>query len=98
MMEGERVNVEKEAIGEVSDVDCTIAFGVNADGTLQQVSGWVMPVLELERIARGRDQLVEPHDFYIHDNDSSEPIHPAELRYVTNLCVHTWSDRCTLAL
>ncbi|KAM5539433.1 hypothetical protein V8D89_006885 [Ganoderma adspersum] len=79
MMEGERVNVEKEVLGEVSDVDCSIAFGVNTDGTLPQVSGWVMPVLELERIARGREQLLEPHDFYIHDKDSSEPIHPAEL-------------------
>ncbi|KAI1794980.1 midasin [Ganoderma leucocontextum] len=79
MMEGERVSMEKEVLGEVSNVDCPIAFGVNLDGTLQQVSGWIMPVVELERIAQGRYQLLEPHDFYIHDNDSSEPIHPAEL-------------------
>ncbi len=97
-MEGERVNMEKVVLGEVSDVDCPVAFGVNPDGTLQQVSGWIMPVLELGRIAQGRDHLLEPYDFYVHDSDSSKPIHPADLRYVMSSYVHTWSNRVLLAL
>lgn len=92
MMEGERANMEKELLGDVSAVECPIVFGVNPDGSPQQVSGWVMPVLELERVTQGRDQLLESYDFFPHDNDSSEPIHPAELRYVTGIFVDIWSD------
>ncbi|TBU59248.1 midasin [Dichomitus squalens] len=84
MMEGERVKMEKEVLGEVSEIDCPIDFDTNLDGTARRVDGWIMPVLELERIAQGRDALLEPQDFYNHEEtDSSEPIHPAELSPLT---------------
>ena len=89
MMEGERVKMEKEVLGKVSEVDCPISFGVELDGTATQVDGWIMPVLELERIAQGRNALLESQDFYSpEESDSSEPIHPAELRFVSVMLIH----------
>ncbi|KAI0715618.1 hypothetical protein C8T65DRAFT_828609 [Cerioporus squamosus] len=80
MMEGERVKVEKEVLGEVSEVDCPIAYGVNPDGTMHTVDGWILPAIELDRITRARDALLLPIDLFIPDGDDShEPIHPAEL-------------------
>ena len=81
MMEGERTKIEKEVLGEVSQTHCRVAFGFNPDGSVHETDGWVLPVLEVERIARCRSALVEPHDYYaVDETDSCEPIHPAELR------------------
>ncbi|KAI0647852.1 midasin [Trametes meyenii] len=80
MMEGERVRLEKESVGDVRDVDCPVLFAMNLDGTAREVDGWVLPALEEERIARARDALLEDQHYYVVDeNDSCEPIHPAEL-------------------
>ena len=80
MAEGERVKMEKEALGEVSKVNCPITLGVDFHGSPQETDGWVFPVVELERIIRARNGLLESHEFYIDDTDSREPIHPAELK------------------
>ena len=80
MAEGERVKMEKEALGEVSEVNCPITLGVDFHGSPQETDGWVFPVVELERIIRARNGLLESHEFYIDDTDSREPIHPAELK------------------
>ncbi|RDX53520.1 midasin [Lentinus brumalis] len=81
MMEGERVKIEREVLGDVSEVDCPITFGVNADGTARTVDGWVLPAIEIERVTRARDALLLASDQFISDddNDSRKPIHPAEL-------------------
>ncbi|KAH9924312.1 midasin [Epithele typhae] len=55
MMEGERVKLEKEVLGEVSQVECKIAFGYGEDGNPREVDGWVLPVLELERVTQARN-------------------------------------------
>lgn len=86
MSEGERAKLENEVLGKVSEVDCPVSFSINFDGTVNEVDGWVLPVFELDRVTRGRDALLEPHNFYM-VNDSSEPIHPAELRYVTCMVI-----------
>lgn len=80
MAEVERLKIEKEALGEVAEVNCPVVFGVNPDGSIHEVDGWVLPVLEQERIASGRSALSEPEMYYVDQMDSSEPIHPAELR------------------
>lgn len=82
MIEGERVKVEKEMIGDVTNIDCPIAFGESLDGTRVVVDGWIMPMLEVTRIFDARNAHLEPQDYYVYENnDSTEPIHPAELRY-----------------
>ena len=81
MAEVERVKIEKEVLGEVSQVSCLMAYGFNVDGTVREVDGWVLPVLEQERIARSRNGLMEPQEYYDSgETDFSEPIHPADLR------------------
>ena len=82
MSEGERVKIEKEVLGDVSKVDCPIAYGVSEDGTTRIVDGWVLPVVELERVTHARDALLDPQEYFFPDDDSREPIHPAELRCV----------------
>ena len=49
------------------------------------VDGWVLPVVELERVTHARDALLDPQEYFFPDDDSREPIHPAELRYVAIL-------------
>ena len=81
MMEGRRLELEKEIIGDVKDVDCPIGYGVNLDGSVVVMDGWVMPAIEEKRIADARNALLEPQDYYsIEDNETHELIHPAELR------------------
>ena len=90
MMEGERVKLEQEVVGDVKETECPIFFAYNLDGTVREVDGWVLPTLELERISRARDALLDYEDVFGHDGfDSTEPIHPAELRYVPVLFIHT---------
>ncbi|KAI0754666.1 midasin [Daedaleopsis nitida] len=80
MSESERVKIEKEALGEPSEVDCPLAFGTHHDGSVRIVDGWVFPILELERVTTARDAFLQTGDFYVVDqNDILEPIHPAEL-------------------
>ncbi|KAI0373653.1 midasin [Pilatotrama ljubarskyi] len=80
MMEGERVKLEQQLVGDVKEVDCPVQYSVNSDGSVRAVDGWVLPVLETERISRERDAILDANEFYEIDvNDSSEPIHPAEL-------------------
>ncbi|KAJ3016996.1 hypothetical protein NUW54_g685 [Trametes sanguinea] len=80
MIEGDRVKLEKEIVGDVQEVDCPVQYAINLDGTVREVDGWVLPVLEMERISRARDALLDDEGFYVYEeSDSSEPIHPAEL-------------------
>ncbi|KZT67287.1 hypothetical protein DAEQUDRAFT_812985 [Daedalea quercina L-15889] len=80
IMEGKREELEKEIIGDVNEVDCPIAYGLNLDGSVVMMDGWVMPAIEAKRIATARNAVLEPQDYYSReDNETHEPIHPAEL-------------------
>ncbi|CAL1712480.1 unnamed protein product [Somion occarium] len=86
MMEGERVKMEKEVIGDVAEVDCPIEYSVKFDeeegleGKREAVDGWIMPAIEVERVVNARNKHLEPVDYYsAEESDSVEPIHPAEL-------------------
>lgn len=81
LIEGERVKIEKEAIGEVSSVDFDVYCGENVDGTRIVVDGWILPTVEVTRIYDTRSTLLDFQDYYSLE-DSIEPIHHAELRYV----------------
>ncbi|KAI0631943.1 midasin [Trametes polyzona] len=80
MLEAERVKLEQKYIGDVREVDCPVTYSMSEDGSQRMVDGWVLPALEAERISHARDALFDAADFYSsEENDSSEPIHPAEL-------------------
>ncbi|KAH9891844.1 midasin [Cubamyces lactineus] len=80
MMESERVKLEQQIVGDVKEIECPTFFAYNLDGTVREVDGWVLPTLEMERVAQARDVLLDDEDIFGHDGfDSTEPIHPAEL-------------------
>lgn len=94
-MEGERVKMEREVIGDVGEVDCHISFGTSMDGSRIIIDGWVMPAIEVQRVVDARNAHLELQDYFSSENgDSYEPIHPAELRSVSlgyflrRLCTH----------
>lgn len=65
MPEPEREKLERDILGEACGVDCQINYGQNLDRTEREVDGWVLPVVEIQRITDTRQSLVsEPQDFY----------------------------------
>ncbi|KAI0081619.1 midasin [Panus rudis PR-1116 ss-1] len=80
MMEGDRVKLEQEIIGEVEKVDCPILYGSLIDGSPNYLDGWIMPLVEAQRVVDARNSHLEPQSYYsVEGADSIEPIHPAEL-------------------
>ncbi|OCH90921.1 midasin [Obba rivulosa] len=80
MIEGERVKIEKEVVGDVEEVDCTIFYGMQLDGTHVEADGWIMPALEVKRVTTARNAHLEALDFYEGDEgETLETIHPTEL-------------------
>lgn len=83
MGEAERIKTEQEVLGEVADVDCPIHYGQNVNGDPVFLDGWLLPLVDAERVLNTRQALLEPQNYYSSEDDSSiEPIHPAELRLV----------------
>lgn len=77
------MKMEKEVIGEVSEVDCPVTWDAAADGSRTLVDGWVLPIMEAERVLQAQKTVLPPQKYYTYeDGDLVEPIHPAELRYV----------------
>ncbi|KAJ6585296.1 midasin nuclear AAA ATPase [Mycena capillaripes] len=65
MGEGERETLEREALGDVCAVDCPLEYGRNADGSVNEMDAWVMPVFEVQRIQEMRRAILEqPQTFY----------------------------------
>ncbi|KAH8085408.1 midasin [Cristinia sonorae] len=87
MGEAERVKTEKQIIGEVAEMDCPIYYGQNIDGSPAFLDGWLLPLIDTERVVKTRQALLEPQDYYTSEDGSSiEPIHPAELSpYIANI-------------
>ena len=85
MMEGERVKMEKEVLGEVQDVDCPVTWDAAVDGSRAVVDGWILPIQETRRVLEARKALPPPQKYFTYeDGNSVEPIHPAKLRFVIN--------------
>ncbi|THH30307.1 hypothetical protein EUX98_g3868, partial [Antrodiella citrinella] len=87
MGEGQRVQAEHEILGEAAHVDCPLHYGQNFDGTPVFLDGWLLPLVDAERVAKLRQSLLDPQNYYSSEDDSSiEPIHPAELSpYIVNI-------------
>ena len=86
MIEGERVEMEQEVIGNMAEVDCPIEYGTSLDDTPEILDGWLLHMTESSRLIEARDALLKPQNYFkFEDGDSTEPIHPAELRCVSLL-------------
>lgn len=72
MAEVERVRLEARVLGEPGMIECPLSYGYNVDGSRITVDGWLMPVLELERIYRARSSLADGPDFYSLEGDETQ--------------------------
>lgn len=85
MMENERENLERTVVGDVSEADCPITYEDQPDGSVRMTDGWIMPVLEAQRVSREREALMGDQKYPTTEaHDLFQPIHPAELRYVVD--------------
>lgn len=82
MSEAQREKLEKEVLGEFCGVDCQIDYGEDIDGSPKVVDGWLLPVLEIQRITDARNALItEPQDFYdFQEGEYSPSLTPSDLR------------------
>ena len=81
MIEGERVRMEQEVIGDIEEVNFSIEFDAGLDGRRQILDGWTVPAHEAQRVFEARQALLKPQKYYtFEEGDPIEPIHPAELR------------------
>ncbi|EMD40100.1 hypothetical protein CERSUDRAFT_122188 [Gelatoporia subvermispora B] len=80
MVEGERVKMEKQVVGELEEVDCPILYGAQLDGAHIDADGWIMPALEVKRVTSSRNEHLRELDFYeVEEGDIVQPIDPTEL-------------------
>jgi len=74
MAEVERVQLERRVLGEPGVAECPLSFGCNVDGSRITVDGWLMPMLELERIHQTRNFVAAASDFYSFGCDKIQPL------------------------
>jgi len=94
MGEEERCNLEREILGEPCGVDCNLNYGQNVDGSVKEVDGWLLPVLEVRRVQQERESIVsEQLDFYSREGgDDIFLIETKDLRFVPFLSPPTFTD------
>ncbi|KAL0069076.1 AAA ATPase midasin [Marasmius tenuissimus] len=72
MGELERDEWEKKLVGKDSEVDCPLNYGVDENGNEIETDGWLLPVLEYQRVRDERNALVnEPQAFYDFDGEEN---------------------------
>ncbi|KAJ3786228.1 hypothetical protein GGU10DRAFT_427553, partial [Lentinula aff. detonsa] len=80
MGETERKKWEEATLGELYTLDCPLGYGDALDGSQVTIDGWLMSILELERVRSARNAIVtESQDFYSSDIGNAQPIKASEL-------------------
>lgn len=79
MAEVERVQLETQVLGEPGVVECLLSYGQNIDGSRITIDGWLMPVLELQRIHQGRNYIAAGSDFYSFEGDKLQSLTNSDL-------------------
>ncbi|KAF9262904.1 P-loop containing nucleoside triphosphate hydrolase protein [Marasmius fiardii PR-910] len=73
MGEAERVKWEERVVGKDSEVNCPIDYGVDEQGVQVQIDGWLLPLLEYQRVRDARNALItESQGYYDFEEDESE--------------------------
>lgn len=81
MGEAEREKMERKVLGEICGVDCQLDYGQSIDGSRKEVDGWIMPVIELERVRDMRQDMVSTkYDYFtMEEGNPSPPINASDL-------------------
>jgi midasin len=92
MGEAEREKMERHMFGEICGVDCQLDYGQNIDGSRKEVDGWILPVIELQRVKDMRkDMITTQRDYFtVEEGDLSPSINPSNLWYAHILPVMLW--------
>ena len=81
MSEAEREKLETTLIGSMARVECPLEFGLDRHGRTNVIDGWLLPVIETQRIHDSRNAIAtDTRDFSTGQGDVS--IKPFDLRRV----------------
>lgn len=89
MSELEREKLENTLVGPMATAECPLEFEVDDCGRVITVDGWLLPVIEMQRIYDARSAIAaDARGFSMGQSDTS--IQPFDLRCVllvhSNLC------------
>lgn len=90
MGEAERLKIERTIFGEPCGVDCPLKYSSNLDGTVRELDGWIMPVIEVNRVREKREEIATNKiNFYSHEEmDGSLQIQNSDLRSTVVASLH----------
>jgi len=81
MSEAEREKLVNTLIGSMNHVECPLEFGLDPHGRVNVIDGWLLPVIETQRIHDSRNAIAtDTRDFSMGQGDVS--IKPFNLRRV----------------
>lgn len=87
MGEAERTKIEVEVLGKACEEDCPIHYGEEVDGSERQIDGWLLPIVELERVQNARNDIISaPYDYYSPSEDQTMTLKAPDLRQVSSVC------------
>ena len=81
MSEAEREKLENTLIGSKAHIECPLESGLNLHGQVNVIDGWLLPVIETQRIHDSRNAIAtDTRNFFMGQGDIS--IKPFDLRHV----------------
>lgn len=80
MSESIRLQMEQEALGQNGAEDCTVIYGEDITGTVKEADGWILPVLEVNRIQSYRNSILESSDYFDRNEASDIQLSNEDLR------------------
>lgn len=86
--EARREAIEDEILGERGEEDCEVYYGEDVSGVLQVADGWVLPVLEAQRVHQYRDRLPRCDDYFSEDTVSDISLQASDLRFAFLQILH----------
>jgi len=88
MCEAEREKLENTLIGPMAHAECLLEFGQDLHGNANVIDGWLLPVIEKQRIHDSLDSIAsDTRDFSMGPVDNC--ISPSDLRCVPSTDVET---------
>lgn len=81
--EARREAIENEILGERGEEDCDVYYREDVAGASQVADGWVLPVLEAQRVQQYRDRLPQCDDYFSEDTVSDISLQASDLRFVS---------------
>ncbi|KAG7445730.1 P-loop containing nucleoside triphosphate hydrolase protein [Guyanagaster necrorhizus] len=68
MCEAECEKLQHEILGDACGLDCPLEYGQNIDGSVVEVDGWIMPVLEVKRVRDARNHIaMHVNDYFLEE-------------------------------